>query len=184
MAVKPKSHDKYSGGLIMHSTQASTAVAVSFRCPLSSIRWVVRWRGMCCIQVMHNLGERLTDAEIDEMIREADIDGDGQINYEGDWVGFSSCSCLLVLILSVKSRVTRRAGRKRKKQNKENSEKGQIAFQSKAHHPRICVYSYARISRFLLMWPWPWPDDLNILKGTHLPKTKFRSERFGSRGIK
>jgi len=35
-------------------------------------------------QVMHNLGERLTDAEIDEMIREADIDGDGQINYEGD----------------------------------------------------------------------------------------------------
>ena len=33
---------------------------------------------------MHNLGERLTDAEIDEMIREADIDGDGQINYEGD----------------------------------------------------------------------------------------------------
>ena len=35
---------------------------------------------------MHNLGERLTDAEIDEMIREADIDGDGQINYEGDWL--------------------------------------------------------------------------------------------------
>ena len=33
--------------------------------------------------VMTNLGERLTDEEADEMIREADIDGDGQINYEG-----------------------------------------------------------------------------------------------------
>jgi len=29
---------------------------------------------------MTNLGEKLTDEECDEMIREADIDGDGQIN--------------------------------------------------------------------------------------------------------
>ena len=32
--------------------------------------------------VLTNLGEKLTDDEVDEMIREADADGDGQINYE------------------------------------------------------------------------------------------------------
>ena len=32
--------------------------------------------------VMTNLEPTLTDEEVDEMIREADIDGDSQINYE------------------------------------------------------------------------------------------------------
>ncbi|KAI8336718.1 calmodulin [Chlamydoabsidia padenii] len=33
-------------------------------------------------QVMISVGERLSEQELDEMIREADVDGDGQINYE------------------------------------------------------------------------------------------------------
>jgi len=32
--------------------------------------------------VMINLGEKLTDEEVEQMIREADMDGDGQVNYE------------------------------------------------------------------------------------------------------
>lgn len=33
--------------------------------------------------VMINLGENTTDEEVDEMIGEADMDGDGQVDYEG-----------------------------------------------------------------------------------------------------
>lgn len=33
--------------------------------------------------VMMNLGEKLTDEEVHEMIKEADLDGDGLVNYTG-----------------------------------------------------------------------------------------------------
>ncbi|XP_010274270.1 PREDICTED: calmodulin-like protein 11 isoform X2 [Nelumbo nucifera] len=32
--------------------------------------------------VMVNLGEKLTDEEVEQMIKEADLDGDGQVNYD------------------------------------------------------------------------------------------------------
>lgn len=34
--------------------------------------------------VMTSLGERLSQEEVDDMIKEADLDGDGQVNYEGN----------------------------------------------------------------------------------------------------
>ena len=33
--------------------------------------------------VLSNLGERLTDSEVHEMMQEADVNGDGKIDYEG-----------------------------------------------------------------------------------------------------
>jgi len=48
--------------------------------------------------VMTNLGEKLTDEEVDEMIREADIDGDGQVNYEGLCLTFVELIKLLLFL--------------------------------------------------------------------------------------
>jgi calmodulin len=33
--------------------------------------------------MMTKLGDCFTDEEVDEMLREADVDGDGEIDYEG-----------------------------------------------------------------------------------------------------
>ena len=49
---------------------------------------ICEWYEVCCykmvctFQVMSTLGESLTQEEIDEMIREADSDGDGRVCYE------------------------------------------------------------------------------------------------------
>ena len=72
----------------------------------AELRWSIEWMSSDLFvfwlinfsHVMTNLGEKLTDEEVDEMIREADIDGgkiifdrriffnslfsDGQVNYE------------------------------------------------------------------------------------------------------
>lgn len=37
-------------------------------------------------RVMMNLGEKLTDAEVEDMIKEADVDGDGNVNYDGEFL--------------------------------------------------------------------------------------------------
>lgn len=39
--------------------------------------------------VLTTTGEKLTDEEVDEMIKLGDIDGDGEINYEGSGILFS-----------------------------------------------------------------------------------------------
>lgn len=46
--------------------------------------------------VMTNLGEKLTDEEVDEMMREADINGDGEIEYEGIIDNISTRYCLIM----------------------------------------------------------------------------------------
>ena len=46
---------------------------------------------------MNNLGENLTDEEADQMIREADIDGDGRVNYEGKMASVYNLCCAKIV---------------------------------------------------------------------------------------
>lgn len=38
---------------------------------------------------MENLNEKLTDDDVNEMIREADLNNDGKVNYEGNYKSFN-----------------------------------------------------------------------------------------------
>ncbi|KAL4221961.1 hypothetical protein ACF0H5_018012 [Mactra antiquata] len=52
-------------------------------------------------QAMRSLGETLTDDEVDEMVREVDIDGDGKINFEGSIMKFLILAvCILPAIFA------------------------------------------------------------------------------------
>ena len=65
-----------SRGLVLKAGQCSREWANS------NVSWTDEERVLQLRHVMTNLGEKLTDEEVDEMIREADVDGDGQVNYE------------------------------------------------------------------------------------------------------
>ncbi len=52
---------------------------------------------------MRNIGEKLTEEEIEEMIKEADQDEDGQISYDGRFrvtIGLL-CSCYIFILYLV-----------------------------------------------------------------------------------
>lgn len=44
--------------------------------------------------VMTSLGEKLTEEEVSEMMKEADLNGDGFINFEGNYV---SVNCWVLI---------------------------------------------------------------------------------------
>ncbi|XP_052766262.1 calmodulin-like [Mya arenaria] len=66
----------------MKDTDSEEEIKEAFRVFDKDGNGFIRWVAAELRHVMTNLGEKLTDEEVDEMIREADIDGDGQVNYD------------------------------------------------------------------------------------------------------
>ena len=59
-------------------------IVVSSSLATSLISYILScWWWCCCRTAMKKLGEALSDRELEDMMRQADIDGDGRINYEG-----------------------------------------------------------------------------------------------------
>jgi len=50
-------------------------------------------------QAMQNLGEQMTEAEVEELIKEADENGDGMVNYEGIFCYFYYYLCHIYFII-------------------------------------------------------------------------------------
>ena len=57
----------------------------------------------CLIILFIDQGEKLSDTEVDEMIREADVDGDGQINYEGELLCSASLRSLISTVYPIQN---------------------------------------------------------------------------------
>ncbi|KAL1188639.1 Calmodulin-related protein [Cardamine amara subsp. amara] len=76
--------------------------------------------------VMTNLGEKLTDEEVDEMIREADVDGDGQINYEEFVKVMMANNIWECTTKKIKKMKKKRKKKKKKTKNAKRNEKEMI----------------------------------------------------------
>jgi len=72
-----KTFDRDGNGYIS-ARELKSVMALQGKGAHSGLLWATYMRR----SLTHLLGEQLTDTEVDEMIREADVDGDGQINYQ------------------------------------------------------------------------------------------------------
>ncbi|KAK8447114.1 hypothetical protein SEVIR_8G003000v4 [Setaria viridis] len=101
--------------------------------------------------VLQNLGERLSDDELAEMLREADVDGDGQINYtefakvmlaNWNWASAKPApppppllrACRWVRILRISRQV-----RRRRRRNQELEDHGSDSSHSKSSCPSCTI---------------------------------------------